>query len=165
MQPVPKEKVVPQLVHPQPKRVVKKQVPVSFVSVQEIKPVKKNIHVKNPTHDHIKAKENVDENYDFYKALSDGADIKEAKPKVTNDSQLNSYFLRAASFKNEKEALSLKSKLSKSGYIASIQAVKINSVQWSRVIIGPFGTIKDAFTAKNSLLAEGVKAVMVKGNG
>lgn len=160
------DKVVQHVAKQEPRPVVKKHIPVSFVSVQEVNQAKKNMHLrKKSSPEHVKLKENTDVNYEFYKALSDGAEKKEAKPKVSNVSQVNSYFLRAASFKSEKEALSLKSKLSKSGYKASIQVVKINSVQWSRVVIGPFDTIKDAYTAKNSLLVEGVKAVMVKGGG
>ena len=91
---------------------------------------------------------------------------KTSKPVVNSGDTIseNSYFLRAASFKNENDATNLKTKLSRNGYSVSLQPVKINSEKWVRVLVGPFHTIKEAFIAKNALLRDGLKADMIKGN-
>ena len=147
--------VKPQDIKKQP---IKKQVPISFVASPKKKNNKLNIAKR------VK-KDDIDDDYDFYKALSEGSDIKTTKSKVKPESVTseNSYFLRAASFKNENDATSLRKKLSQHGYSTSLQPVKLNSEKWVRVLVGPFHTIKEAFVAKNALLRDGLKADMVKG--
>ena len=137
----------------------KKQVPISFVA----SPHKKN---NKPKLAKPVTKNDIDYDYDFYRALSEGKDIKTSKPVVNSGDTIseNSYFLRAASFKNENDATNLKTKLSRNGYSVSLQPVKINSEKWVRVLVGPFHTIKEAFIAKNALLRDGLKADMIKGN-
>lgn len=144
----------------------KKVVPVSFVSPKPVtikiykpKKVVKATSAKNVKH-------STEDDYDFYKALSDGESIKQrsdsnvkAKPEEPKG---NSYFLRAASFRNEKDAEALKADLMLKGYNVETQKVDLNSVFWYRVVVGPFHTVKEAFGIKNSLLNTGIKAVMVK---
>ncbi|MBT4804400.1 MAG: SPOR domain-containing protein [Legionellales bacterium] len=115
----------------------------------------------------VKAKVQQHPKYEFYNALKNDSSVPVKSKylpvsKQQSDPLVSGYYLKVASLKNEKEAEGLKAKLLLLGYSATIKKANIGSVLWSRVIIGPFDTIKEAYNKQSDMRGDNLNAVLVK---
>ena len=105
--------------------------------------------------------------YEFYNVLKNDAAVP-VKVSVSHVAKQQSeplaagYYLKVASLRNEKDAEGLKAKLLLQGYNVTIKKVSLDSVLWSRIIVGPFDTIKEAYNTQSSLRSDSLNAVLVK---
>lgn len=104
--------------------------------------------------------------YAFYEILKDEKGKVATKPVPTGPAKSvelpTGYYLKVASLRNDKEAEALKAKLTLDGYHALIKQVNVHAVLWTRVMIGPYGTIKEASAAQLALQADNLHAILLK---
>jgi cell division protein FtsN len=131
----------------------------SGVQMTTVKPATKPIPVESK-------KIAVKPKYAFYEMLKDEQGKTVHKPvsaeSVKSIALPVGYYLKVASLRNEKEAESLKAKLMLGGYKALLKQVKVHSVLWTRVMIGPYTTIKEASAAQTALQADNLHAILLK---
>ena len=108
--------------------------------------------------------------YAFYQILKDekntgGARVEATAPAAETTKAVAlpmGYYLKVASLRNEKEAEALKAKLMLEGYQALVKQVNVKAVLWSRVMIGPYATIKEASEVQTTLQADNLHAILLK---
>lgn len=103
--------------------------------------------------------------YEFYKMLKQEQVLK--KPSKTTVQPVQSklsdgYYLKVGAFKSTKEAQALREKLIAAGYDAAVRKVVINGVNWDRVVLGPYSTIKEAYSTQSQLKVEHYQAVLLR---
>jgi cell division protein FtsN len=101
--------------------------------------------------------------YDFYTVLPEMEvviDKDEIEP--VNPREPASYVLQVGSFKNRRDAESLKAQLALLGQQARIQTLEVNQTRWHRVRLGPFDSARRADSIKRRLQKNGINALMMK---
>ena len=71
-----------------------------------------------------------------------------ALPKIASAPSKSNYFVQLASFRYSAQAESFKAKLILKGFDVKISAIRQGTMQWYRVMLGPYTTISDAQKAK-----------------
>jgi len=105
--------------------------------------------------------------FDFYTILP------ELEVVVTNDEQQSSaaannklpagnYVLQVGSFKSSDEADSLKAQLALMGVETNIETVKVNTINWHRVRVGPSKDIDQLQTTQNRLRVKDMDSILLK---
>ena len=81
---------------------------------------------------------------------------------LAKDTLADGYYLKVGAFKGVKESEALKAELVLAGYSASVRKAVINGASWSRVVLGPYTTIKEAYAAQSKLKAQRYQAVLLR---
>lgn len=71
-----------------------------------------------------------------------------ALPKIASALSKSNYFVQLASFRYSAQAESFKAKLILKGFDVKISAIRQGTMQWYRVMLGPYTNISDAQKAK-----------------
>lgn len=104
--------------------------------------------------------------YDFYEILKDEKEKSVTKTPPSLPPQPVAlpvgYYLKVASLRSTKDAEALKARLVLDGYHAMLKHVNVNTVLWSRVMVGPYATIKEASAAQTALQSENLHAILLK---
>ena len=105
--------------------------------------------------------------FDFYTLLPElevvvddnnqPAQHKNAKEKAAGE-----YVLQVGSFKSSEEADSLKAQLALMGVETNIEIVKVNTINWHRVRVGPSKNIDQLKSTQNRLRAKNMDAILLK---
>jgi len=84
---------------------------------------------------------------------------KQQPPKTTT----HHYLIQVASFKHYQDADDTKAKLLLSGFTGvDVKKVKVNNVDWYRVIIGPYANLKDIKKIQQQLQKKHIQSLLIK---
>ncbi len=105
--------------------------------------------------------------FDFYTLLPELEVVVDgdnpAKSNTTDQSRpAGEYVLQVGSFKSSEEADSLKAQLALMGVETNIETVKVNTVDWHRVRVGPSKDINQLQTTQNRLRAKNMDSILLK---
>ncbi len=105
--------------------------------------------------------------FDFYTILPElevVVDKNDQQPSTTANKILpaGKYVLQVGSFKNSDEADSLKAQLALMGVETNIETVKVNTINWHRVRVGPSKDIDQLQTTQNRLRAKNMDSILLK---
>ena len=73
-----------------------------------------------------------------------------------------SYLLQVGSFKTAADADQMKAQLALSGFVATVQSVKVNDATWHRVRIGPVEGAREADEIRKRLQNSGIDTLVMK---
>lgn len=113
----------------------------------------------------LPVKSTVSPKYEFYKMLKQehGAQSHHAVPvdDLTETVLADGYYLKVGAFKGVKESDALKAELVLAGFNASLRKAVINGTSWTRVVLGPYATIKEAYAVQSRLKSKHYHAVLL----
>lgn len=88
-----------------------------------------------------------------------------AAPTVSSEPAKGPLYLQAASFRSSGEAEQMKARLALLGLRAQVVPVNVNGVDWFRVRTGPYPDARAVESARATLEANGIKAMIVRSDG
>lgn len=105
--------------------------------------------------------------FDFYTILPE---LEVVVDKDSNDSSASpnktlpagKYVLQVGSFKNSDEADSLKAQLALMGVETNIEVVKVNTINWHRVRVGPSENINQLQSTQKRLRIKNMDSILLK---
>lgn len=105
--------------------------------------------------------------FDFYTLLPELEVVVDgdnaAKSNTTDQSRpAGEYVLQVGSFKSSEEADSLKAQLALMGVETNIETVKVNTINWHRVRVGPSKDINQLQTTQNRLRTKNMDSILLK---
>jgi cell division protein FtsN len=102
-------------------------------------------------------------NFDFYNILPELEVVIPDLELGKDEKEKATYYLQAGSFKNKKEADSLKAELTLLNFSPSVQTVTVdNSQTWHRVRLGPFTDRRTLDKARRRLQDNGIDVIVLK---
>jgi cell division protein FtsN len=107
--------------------------------------------------------------FDFYTILPEKEVIvpdyeinTRAREERVGQAKITSYILQAGSFKDFKDADSLRAKLALMGIESKVEKAKVGNVVWNRVKMGPYTQMASVSTIRNRLRENGIDAVVME---
>ena len=106
--------------------------------------------------------------FDFYTLLPelevvvDGNTAKKPTSNSATPTKTGSYVLQVGSFKNNKEADSLKAQLALMGVVTNIEIVDVNGTKWHRVRVGPSQDLNKLESTQKRLRSEKIDSILLK---
>ena len=105
--------------------------------------------------------------FDFYTLLPELEVVVDGdNPEKSNSSDQSrpagEYVLQVGSFKSSEEADSLKAQLALMGVETNIETVKVNTINWHRVRVGPSKDIDQLQTTQNRLRKKNMDSILLK---
>ena len=105
--------------------------------------------------------------FDFYTLLPElevvvDEDIDSSSSSAKNQLPAGEYVLQVGSFKSSEEADSLKAQLALMGIETNIEVVKVNTINWHRVRIGPSKDIDQLQTTQKRLRTNNMDSILLK---
>ena len=104
--------------------------------------------------------------FDFYTLLPElevvDEDIDTSNSSPNNQLPAGEYVLQVGSFKSSDEADSLKAQLALMGVETNIEVVKVNTINWHRVRVGPSKNIDQLQTTQKRLRTKNMDSILLK---
>ncbi len=107
--------------------------------------------------------------FDFYTILPEKEVIvpdyeinTRAREERVGQAKAASYILQAGSFRDFKDADSLRAKLALMGIESKVEKAKVGNVVWNRVKMGPYTQMTSVSTIRNRLRENGIDAVVME---
>ena len=105
--------------------------------------------------------------FDFYTLLPELEVVVDKDSGTANDSSnqqlpAGEYVLQVGSFKSSEEADSLKAQLALMGVETNIEVVKVNTINWHRVRIGPSKDIDQLQSTQKRLRLKNMDSILLK---
>ncbi|MFK7794958.1 MAG: SPOR domain-containing protein [Gammaproteobacteria bacterium] len=105
--------------------------------------------------------------FDFYTILPElevvvDKDDRQSSTSINNKPPTGNYVLQVGSFKSSDEADSLKAQLALMGVETNIETVKVNTINWHRVRVGPSKDIDQLQTTQNRLRVKNMDSILLK---
>jgi cell division protein FtsN len=105
--------------------------------------------------------------FDFYTILPELEVVvdKDDQPSAASPNKklpAGKYVLQVGSFKSSDEADSLKAQLALMGVETNIETVKVNTINWHRVRVGPSKDIDQLHTTQNRLRVKNMDSIVLK---
>jgi len=107
--------------------------------------------------------------FDFYTILPEKEVIvpdyeinTRAREERVGQAKITSYILQAGSFRDFKDADSLRAKLALMGIESKVEKAKVGNVVWNRVKMGPYTQMASVSTIRNRLRENGIDAVVME---
>ena len=105
--------------------------------------------------------------FDFYTLLPELEVVVDGKSGTNNNQSKNKlpdgeYVLQVGSFKSSEEADSLKAQLALMGVETNIEVVKVNTISWHRVRVGPSKDIEQLQTTQYKLRTKNMDSILLK---
>ncbi len=107
--------------------------------------------------------------FDFYTILPEKEVIvpdyeinTRAREERVGQAKTASYILQAGSFKEFKDADSLRAKLALMGIESKVEKAKIGNVLWHRVKMGPYAQMSSVTTIRNRLRGNGIDVLVIE---
>ncbi|MCF7971408.1 MAG: SPOR domain-containing protein [Methylococcaceae bacterium] len=140
------------------------------VKAMEVKPVPLKVIAPVAEKAKPKAIPKPEVQFDFYKILPEAEfvvpdyEVKTRKREelIGKVKEGASYSVQAGSFRNFKDADSLKAKLILMGFSPKIEKAPVKSVIWYRVKMGPYPRIGSVDAIKSRLTANGMDALVIE---
>ena len=107
--------------------------------------------------------------FDFYTILPEKEVIvpdheinTRAREERVGQAKTASYFLQAGSFKDFKDADSLRAKLALMGIESKVEKAKVGNVVWNRVKLGPYTQMTSVSTIRGRLRENGIDVIVME---
>lgn len=105
--------------------------------------------------------------FDFYTLLPELEVVVDKKNNINSDSPTRKlpageYVLQVGSFKSSDEADSLKAQLALMGVETNIEIVKVNTINWHRVRVGPSKNIDQLESTQHKLRTKNMDSILLK---